>query len=138
MTEHVPPGFDVAIAEYYARFPEEDRLKEGAFLLEETRTREVIERLAPPPPAVALDIGGGAGVYSFWLAERGYTVHLLDAMPRLVAEARRRALDGSPLSSCRVGDARALEFTDKGADVVLLLGPLYYLTDQADRARALA
>src|SRR5205814_7356240 len=59
-------------------------------------------------------------------------------MPRLVAEARRRAVDGPPLSSCRVGDARALEFTDKNVDVVLLLGPLYHLTEQADRARALA
>ena len=62
MIEHVPAGFDVAIAEYYARFPEEDRLKEGAFLLEETRTRELIERLAPAPPAVVLDIGGAANV----------------------------------------------------------------------------
>jgi SAM-dependent methyltransferase len=37
-----------------------------------------------------------------------------------------------------VGDARALEFPDARADLVLLLGPLYHLTAAADRARALA
>ena len=40
------------------------------------------------------------------------------------------------LASCQVGDARALEFADRCADIILLLGPLYHLTDGADRARA--
>jgi 2-polyprenyl-3-methyl-5-hydroxy-6-metoxy-1,4-benzoquinol methylase len=33
-------------------------------------------------------VGGAAGAYAGWLAERGYTVHLVDAVPRLVEEAR--------------------------------------------------
>jgi SAM-dependent methyltransferase len=37
-----------------------------------------------------------------------------------------------------VGDARALEVPDEAADVVLLLGPLYHLTDSADRSRAVS
>jgi ubiquinone/menaquinone biosynthesis C-methylase UbiE len=36
-----------------------------------------------------------------------------------------------------VGDARELPFGDGVADAVLLLGPLYHLTDAADRLRAL-
>jgi len=128
---------DDAIAKYYANAAEEDRLTQGAALLEEARTRELIQRYAPVPPAVVLDIGGGAGAYSFWLAELGYQVHLVDAAPRLIDEARRRSAGRRPLASCSVGDARALEFPDKTADIVLLLGPLYHLTDKADRAGAL-
>lgn len=135
--EHEPPEFDAAIAEFYRQAPEEDRLQHGPFLLEALRTRELIERYAPAPPATVVDIGGAAGAYALWLAEAGYTVHLLDATPRLVAEARRRsAASARPLASCEVGDARATTLPDAAADIVLLLGPLYHLTDAADRARA--
>jgi SAM-dependent methyltransferase len=42
-----------------------------------------------------------------------------------------------PLASCEVGDARATHFADSTADIVLLLGPLYHLTDASERQRAL-
>jgi SAM-dependent methyltransferase len=133
-----PPEFDPAVADFYRQTPEEDRLEQGPFLLEGLRTRELIQRHAPGPPATVVDIGGAAGAYALWLAEAGYTVHLLDAVPRLVAEARRRsATRGRPLASCEVGDARAAPFADGSADVVLLLGPLYHLTAAAERVRAL-
>jgi ubiquinone/menaquinone biosynthesis C-methylase UbiE len=133
-----PPGFDPAIASFYERTPEEARLQQGPFQLEEARTRELIQRFAPPPPATVLDVGGAAGAYALWLAASGYSVHLVDAVPRLVKEAERRSrLAERPLASCRVGDARALGTPDKTADIVLLLGPLYHLTDAADRAQAL-
>lgn len=132
------PEFDSTIAEYYRQAPEERRLEQGPFLLEALRTRELIERHAPAAPAVVLDIGGGAGAYAFWLAEAGYTVHLLDPVPRLIAEAQRRnATHPRPLASCRVGDARTTNFPDASAEIVLLLGPLYHLTAAQDRARAL-
>jgi SAM-dependent methyltransferase len=133
-----PPDFDPAIDAFYSQAPEENRLEEGAFLLEALRTRELIQRFAPAAPAVVLDIGGAAGAYALWLAETGYTVHLVDAVPRLVEEARRRSAASSrPLASCSVGDARSMTFDDASADVVLLLGPLYHLTDASDRVRAL-
>jgi ubiquinone/menaquinone biosynthesis C-methylase UbiE len=135
---HLPTGFDRAIADYYNRWPEEGRLQLGPFQLEEARTRELIERFVPSPPATVVDVGGAAGAYALWLAERGYAVHLIDAVPRLVAEAERRsAAAPESLASCRVGDARALELPAESADVVLLLGPLYHLTDAGDRAQAL-
>ena len=86
-----------------------------------------------------LDVGGAAGAYALWLADAGYTVHLVDPVPRLVAEAQRRGAGRPrPLASCRVGEARALDFPAQSADMVLLLGPLYHLTEAADRARALS
>ena len=134
-----PPEFDSEIAGYYDQAPEEDRLEQGAFLLESLRTRELIQRYAPSAPATVVDIGGAAGAYALWLAEAGYTVHLVDPVARLVAEARRRSAARShPLASCEVGDARSTNFADRTADLVLLLGPLYHLTTNEDRARALS
>jgi ubiquinone/menaquinone biosynthesis C-methylase UbiE len=129
---------DPAVADYYERAPEESRLDQAAFRLEQLRTRELIERHAPPPPIEVLDVGGAAGAYALWLTERGYTVHLVDAAPRLVAEARRRSDAATRgLASCRVADARSLPAASESVSLVLLLGPLYHLVDPADRATAL-
>src|SRR5688572_24193360 len=51
-----PPtqSLDRDIADFYQRTPEEARLQQGPFQLEEARTRELIRRFAPPPPAVVL------------------------------------------------------------------------------------
>ena len=131
-------AFDPAIIDYYERTPEETRLEQGPFQLEHARTRELLERFMPPPPASVVDVGGAAGAYALWLAGAGYSVHLLDRTPRLVAEAgRRSARAPRPLASCRVGDARALDLSSGTADVVLLLGPLYHLTEADDRRQAL-
>src|ERR687894_589027 len=100
--------FDPAIADFYDRTPEEPRLEQGPFQLEEARARELIQRFAPPPPATVLDVGGAARAYAIWLAAAGYTVHLVDAAPRLVAEAGRRSGAAErTLASCRIGDARS-------------------------------
>jgi SAM-dependent methyltransferase len=138
MGEAAPEDFDPVITGYYERAPEEVRLEQGPFQLEEVRTRELIQRFAPPPPGLVVDVGGAAGAYALWLAEAGYSVHLVDRVSRLVAEAQRRsAATARPLLSCRVVDARALDVPAETADIVLLLGPLYHLTDPGDRARAL-
>jgi ubiquinone/menaquinone biosynthesis C-methylase UbiE len=130
-----PPADVVA---YYARFPEESRLSRGASRLEFERTREILARALPEPPARVVDVGGAAGAYSIWLAERGYEVHLIDASARLVEEARRRSASlRAPIASLEVADARALPRADASADAVLLLGPLYHLTGASDRALAL-
>jgi ubiquinone/menaquinone biosynthesis C-methylase UbiE len=131
-------GFDPVIGDYYNRAPEESRLDQGPFQLEQARTRELIQRFAPPPPAIVVDVGGAAGAYALWLSDLGYTVHLVDAVPRLVAEAERRsAAARRPLASCRTGDARGLDLPSESAELVLLLGPIYHLTEAADRSRAL-
>ena len=80
------PKFEISpdVLRYYERFAEESRLADGPFRLEFERTREILDRLLPNPPATILDVGGAAGAYSAWLAERGYDVHLVDATARLV------------------------------------------------------
>jgi SAM-dependent methyltransferase len=129
---------ELSLAQYYANAPEETRLQSGHYVLEKLRTQELIERYLPPHPAVVLDIGGAAGAYAFWLADRGYAVHLVDLTPRLVEEARRVNTNRRVgLQSCEVGDARKLAFTDASADAVLLLGPLYHLIEREERLKAL-
>lgn len=137
MVEQPPPGLDPAIKSYYDRAPEETRLEQWS-PLEGERSRELILRHAPPAPAVVLDVGGAAGAYSFWLAERGYEVSLFDATPRLVDVARaRNETANRRLALCNVADARALPQANDSADMVLLLGPLYHLVRTEDRHVAL-
>ncbi|WP_235857100.1 DUF6176 family protein [Occultella glacieicola] len=126
------------IRDYYDQGREAGRLSEGPGLLERVRTQELLGRLLPPAPAVVLDVGGGPGAYALWLAERGYTVDLLDPVPRHVEEASAAsASSATPLRSATLGDARDLPVADASVDVVLMLGPLYHLTEPDDRALAL-
>lgn len=129
---------ELSLEEYYARAPEETRLDRGRFVLERSRTQELIRRYLPAPPATVLDVGGAAGAYAFWLADLGYDVHLVDLTPRLIAEARRLNVEREPaIRTCSVGDARSLDFRDASVDAVLLLGPLYHLVEAPDRQQAL-
>jgi ubiquinone/menaquinone biosynthesis C-methylase UbiE len=125
------------IAAYYNRGEEQERLA-GVSRLELVRTKDLLERHLPAPPAVVVDVGGGPGAYALWLAERGYEVHLLDAIELHVDQARAAAeATRARLASAVVGDARELPQGGGSADVVLLLGPLYHLQERADRLRAL-
>ena len=139
MSDRPSVPLDPAVRSYYDQAPEENRLRFGSGQLEELRTRELIVRHAPSAPARVVDVGGAAGVYAFWLAERGYTVHLVDASPRLVDVARRRNESATHrLASCEVADARAVPVGAESADMVLLLGPLYHLVTERDRNAALS
>ena len=126
------------VSAYYERFPEESRLTSGPARLEFERTKEVLCRVLPKAPSVVVDVGGAAGVYSSWLAGLGHEVHLVDASPRLVEEARKRSATlARPIASLSVGDARRLPQRDGFADAVLVMGPLYHLPAAADRLLAL-
>lgn len=124
---------------YYARGIEIGRLFRGHGTLELARTQEIILRHLPPPPGAVLDVGGGPGIYACWLASRGYGVTLIDASPLHVEQARAASTrqPEHPLAGCRLGDARRLDGRDASARAVLLLGPLYHLTEQRDRLQAL-
>jgi ubiquinone/menaquinone biosynthesis C-methylase UbiE len=128
-----------AIAAHYASGYEADRLHQGAGQLDRERSRELLGRFLPRPPIVVLDVGGGPGGHACWLAARGYRVHLIDITSLHVELARQASArqPEAPLASAEVGDARALPWGAETADAVVLLGPLYHLTDRADRVQAL-
>ena len=131
---------DPAIESHYGTGYERGRLFPGGTpALEFVRSLELLDRLLPAPPAGVLDVGGGPGTYAVPLARRGYRVHLVDAMPLHVEQAREVA-GGDPAAAftAAVGDARDLAEPDESQDAVLLFGPLYHLTQAEERHQALA
>jgi ubiquinone/menaquinone biosynthesis C-methylase UbiE len=132
------PAPPAEVQRYYEEYSEESRLQIASFQLEFERTKDILQQRLPPAPGPIVDVGGAAGAYSAWLAARGYEVHLVDASPRLVAEARR--LNASlvrPIATLHAADARALPQADGSAAAVLVMGPLYHLQVAADRRHAL-
>jgi len=132
-------SLDFAFYAHYRAGVERDRLLQGTSSLEYYRTKRILSRSLPRRRATILDIGGGPGRYSFWLAGKGHRVHLVDAIPlhiRQARDAQRRAR--RRLASISLGDARNLYFEDRIADTVLLFGPLYHLVQRKERLEALS
>jgi SAM-dependent methyltransferase len=126
-------GLDPDILRYYTdEWDEDARLRNGVAELELIRTREIITRHLPTAPARVLDVGGGSGVHAEWLLEDGYLVRLVDPVPGHVERAVATLGDRSGFTAA-VGDGRWLEEHADTYDVVLLLGPLYHLTERDDR-----
>ncbi len=127
------------LASHYNQLQEKDRLSRGTGLLEKERTREILTQHLPGSNLIILDVGGAAGVYAFWLAESGHRVFLVDVMPAHVEQAKLIDQHSSQkLEKIQLADARDLtDFEEGSVDCVLLLGPLYHLTEQDDRILAL-
>ena len=139
MAECRVPADSNEILSYYERYDESGRLGRGTGLLEFVRMQDLISRFIPSPPGVVLDVGGGPGRYSCWLAGVGYQVHLIDPVEKHVRQAREASESQPlhPLASVTRGDARSLNHGDGSADALLLMGPLYHLTDRDHRLTAL-
>jgi hypothetical protein len=129
-------GIPDEILEHYEQEVDEDlRLRQGLGELEFLRTQEIIRRHLPPGSARILDVGGASGIHTEWLLEDGHSVHLVDPLPDHVEQATERLgkYDGF---SAEVGDPGTLKAANRSYDAALLLGPLYHLTESADRVTA--
>lgn len=83
-----------------------------------------------------LDIGGGPGRYSIYLAQQGYDVTLVDLSDGNVAFAKQKAKEYGVSIKAYQCDARDLSSLNLGKfDNVLLMGPLYHLFQQSDRRK---
>ena len=130
--------------EYYAQFGEREWLRlcnaeDGA--IEFAVTCHALATHLPKSGRI-LDIGGGPGRYTIWLAQRGYRVVLADLSPNLVDIAREKIAEAgveSNVESIGVADARDLkQWSDDSFDAVLSLGPFYHLPELHDRRAATA
>lgn len=128
---------NLAVEQFYDSCAEREWLRMERHKMEfALNTRALREYL--PARAAILDVGGGPGRYSIHLAQQGHEVTLLDLSAANVELGRRKAAEfGVSLRDCVHGDALDLSrFADQSFDAVLLMGPLYHLLEEADRARA--
>lgn len=127
--------------DWYDEFGEDEweRLERGLYhRLEWGETVHFLEEYLPEDGRI-LDVGGGAGRYSVWLADRGYSVVLVDPSERQVEIAAEkvaeRDLDGRVTTG--VGDVRSLPYDDDEFDATLCLGgPLSHVLAEDDRRTA--
>ena len=107
--------------------------------LEFIRSKEIIKRYLRKPCLTIADIAGATGPYSYWLAEQGHTVHLLDLSDKHLEQAKAYGKkNGLELSSFTRSDARHLPYEDNMFDITLNMGPLYHLQDSGDRLQCIA
>ncbi len=127
------------IAAYYDEDPRDEAGRLSAHQLERDLTWRYLERHLPPGSSI-LEIGAATGAYTIPLARRGHTVTAVDLSPALIDRARREVAAQGLEERIRlaVADARDLSAVPMdGFDAVLMMGPLYHLIEEADRALAL-
>lgn len=130
------------IQRYYTPEPDKewrrlDGLDTGPVEFELT-TRQIANHLAPH--SHVLDIGGGPGRYTIWLAENGHVVTLADLVPALLDFARIQIDEagvGANVEEIVTSNVCDLSrWPDGSFDAVICLGPFYHLPDPAQRNRA--
>jgi SAM-dependent methyltransferase len=130
-------GADEGLQSHYQLGLEAGRLDRPLGVVELERTKELVLRHLPRPPARVADIGGGPGRYAVWLGSLGYDVDYCDVVPLHVEQAAAAALAEGVTIDAAVGDARRLDLPDSSVDAALLLGPLYHMDVRTDRLRCL-
>ena len=126
---------------YYKHFDEKNRLVDNCHgRLEYMITIDILKEYLPESGTV-LDLGGGAGIYSFPLAEEGYRVVLADLSPDLIEQAKQQKEESGAanLIACDIVNATDLGmYADGQFDAVLLLGPLYHLIEESERKQCVS
>ena len=122
--------------QYYSAYDEEHRLLLRHGQVEYVTTMRYIHRYLTPGMRV-LEIGAGTGRYSVTLAAEGYDVTAVELIPHNLAilnakrtpEMRLTALQGNALDLSML--------PPEPFDLVLLLGPMYHLYQEAEKQQAL-
>lgn len=123
------------IKSYYAVFDEQHRLDKAEGRLEFEIALNLVLKYLDKTFEV-LDLGGGAGKYSFELAKRGYKVTLADLSDRLLKQARDEIENKQlpKLQSIDLVNAVDLScYKNNSFDSVIIFGPLYHLLESDER-----
>ncbi|WP_268624793.1 class I SAM-dependent methyltransferase [Paenibacillus alvei] len=125
------------IVDYYTGFDEWGRLERES--LEFRINWHYMKRYLPSQGEV-LDNGAGPGRYAMELARSGYQVTLTDLTPASVDFAENKAAELDLTAQFRgfyAADARKLHMLpNEQYDAALMLGPLYHLQEEEERAAA--
>lgn len=102
-------------------------------------TRRVLDQYVKRGSEV-LDVGGGPGRYSIYLARQGCEVTLLDLSGVHIQQALQKTEEaGVRLKAAIKGNALELDrlLPEKIYDAVLCMGPLYHLLEEEERRKAI-
>ena len=98
--------------------------------------KRYLSRFIKPGDKV-LDMGGGPGRYTLWLAEMGCTVTLADLSGENVRFAKRKAKElGLSIRTYQLDARQTDALKGEKFDHILLFGPLYHLLEESDREKA--
>ena len=118
---------------FYDKASEETRLNKGMGIFEFERVKLLIEKHISSSNSKIIDVGGGMGKYSEWLAKKGHHVHLVEPVSKHIKIAKNRANKLKNKFSIQLGESRQLGFPNNFADLIILHGPLYHLQNKEDR-----
>ena len=127
------------IAQYYNDRPDYENERLDRHQLEFDMTWRFFDQYLPKSGSI-LEVGAATGKYTLGLAKRGYDVTAVDMSDQLLAVCQKRSIAAGLEHKVQtvVADARDLSLVQKkDFDAVLLMGPLYHLTQFADRNLAL-
>jgi len=100
-------------------------------------SKRFMDRYMKPKDKV-LDLGGGPGKYSLYLAERGCDVTLADLSQKNVDFGLKKAKElGLPLKGLQVDSRDLSTVPDNQYDYVLCMGPMYHLKSENDRTKTI-
>lgn len=126
-TKIVRDYYDISVEEEWNRIAGRPE-----FLL----TCRMLDRYIKPGQKV-LDIGGGPGRYTLYLAKKGCDVTLFDLSPENTKFAASQANEQGLSIKTITGDAcEADKLTQEKYDHILLMGPMYHLLEESQRAKA--
>ncbi len=126
------------VESFYDRNPQDEWDRMDRHPMEFRTTLRALREFVAPDSRI-LDVGGGPGRYTIELVKDGHQVTLLDLSLGNVKLAQQKAGElGVQVTDFVHGNALDLSMFEAGSfDAVLLMGPMYHLTDPLDRDRCL-
>ena len=122
----------------YHLFNEDTRLNYSqAARVEFLTTVKYIEKYLSPGSKI-LDVGAGAGEYSLHFARQGYGVTAVELADNNIAAFTKKLTPDLNIDLQQGNACDLSRFSDASFDVVLLLGPLYHISDPPGRQKAIA
>jgi len=122
------------VEDFYEEYDEWNRLERHRMEFE--ITKKYLDKYIPLNSKV-LDIGGGPGRYSIYLATKGHKVTLLDLVKKHIDIAKEKSVEHNvELENYVQGNGLNLIDYNLGIyNVVLLMGPLYHFVNIEDREK---
>lgn len=123
------------VENYYDNIALEEGNRLDRHKIEFSITKRILSNYITKKGSNILDIGGGQGRYSIWLSAQGHYITLIDLSKANTNLAQEKAKESNiEIKKIIHGNAIKLdEYVNEQFDYILLMGPLYHLTNENDR-----